>query len=304
MTGLAKGVWAAALTPLAPDLSPDIPALAAHCRWLLDKGCDGLAVLGTTGEANSFTLVERLAMLDGLSKAGIPGANLMPGTGCCALPDTVALTKKALQIGAQGVLVLPPFYYKNVSEDGVFASYARIIEEVGDSRLKLYLYHFPKMAGVAITKSLIERLMKAYPGVIAGLKDSMGDLEHTLDLVKTFPELSIMAGYDDGLLPVLEAGGAGCITACANIASTLAAQVVQALPDLKAAQLAQMRLTAVRRVMENYPLTAALKEVLAQESKTATWRHVRPPLVPMTDDKAEILMKQLAAISFSLPPLS
>ena len=304
MSGLAKGVWAAALTPLAPDLSPDIPALAAHCRWLLANGCDGLAVLGTTGEANSFTLAERLAMLDGLSQAGIPGANLMPGTGCCAFPDAVALTKKAVEIGALGVLVLPPFYYKNVSDEGVFAYYARVIEDVGDSRLKLYLYHFPKLSGVAITKPLIERLMKAYPGVIAGLKDSMGDLEQTLDLVRGFPDLSILAGYDDGLLPVLDAGGAGCITACANIASPLAAKVVAALPDIKQAQLAQMRLTGVRRILEAYPMTAALKEVLARASGIDAWRGVRPPLVALPGDKAESLMNQLAASGFALAPLS
>ncbi len=122
MTGSAKGVWAAALTPLDGNLSPDILSLAAHCRWLLANGCDGLAVLGTTGEANSFTVQERLAILEGLAQAGIPGANLMPGTGCCAFPDTVALCKRAVDLGALGVLVLPPFYYKNVSEDGVFAS--------------------------------------------------------------------------------------------------------------------------------------------------------------------------------------
>lgn len=304
MTGLAKGVWAAALTPLDAALSPDIPALAKHCRWLLEGGCDGLAVLGTTGEANSFSLSERLAILEGLAQAGIPGANLLPGTGCAAFPDTVALSKKAVELGALGVLVLPPFYYKNVSDEGLFASYARVIDGVGDSRLRLYLYHFPKMSGVAISRHLIERLLKAYPQTIAGLKDSAGDLEHTLSLVRAFPELSILAGYDDGLLPVLEAGGGGCITACANIASPYAQAVVSALPDLKVAQLAQMRLTQIRRTMEGYPMIAAMKELLARRSGDDGWRRVRPPLTPLGEERGEELAAQLASISFDLRPIS
>ncbi|CAA6603608.1 Dihydrodipicolinate synthetase family protein [Rhodospirillaceae bacterium LM-1] len=303
MTGLAKGVWAAALTPLDANLTPDIQALVSHCRWLLANGCDGLAVLGTTGEANSFSVSERLAILDGLAEAGIPGANLVPGTGCCAFPDTVALTKRAIEMGALGVLVLPPFYYKNVAEDGVFASYARVIEEVGDSRLRLYLYHFPKLSGVPITHSLIERLMKAYPGTIAGLKDSAGELVHTLSLIKAFPELAIMAGYDDGLLPVLAAGGAGCITACANIASPLAAAVVKAASDPKRADQAQAKLTSVRRIMEGMPMIAAMKELLALHTGKEGWRRVRPPQVNLSKDKADALSRQLADIGFSLAPV-
>ncbi|MBF0269818.1 MAG: dihydrodipicolinate synthase family protein [Alphaproteobacteria bacterium] len=303
MTGLAKGVWAAALTPLDANLAPDVAALADHCRWLLANGCDGLAVLGTTGEANSFSVSERLAILDGLAEAGIPGANLVPGTGCCAFPDTVALTKRAIELGALGVLTLPPFYYKNVAEDGVFASYARVIEEVGDSRLRLYLYHFPKLSGVPITHSLIERLMKAYPGTIAGLKDSAGQLDHTLSLIKDFPELAIMAGYDDGLLPVLRAGGAGCITACANIASRLASDVVRSLGDPALAEQAQARLTGVRRVMEGMPMIAAMKELLARHCGKDGWRRVRPPQVDLSKDKADALAAQLAAIGFSLAPV-
>jgi 4-hydroxy-tetrahydrodipicolinate synthase len=304
MSGLAKGVWAAALTPLNEDLSPDIPALVRHCRWLLANGCDGLAALGTTGEANSFSLAERLAILDGLAEAGIPGANLLPGTGCCAFTDTIALSRRAIELGARGVLVLPPFYYKNVSEDGVFASYAKVIEGVGNSRLRLYLYHFPKLSGVPITHKLIERLRQAFPGVIAGLKDSMADLDHTISLVKAFPDMAIMAGYDDGLLPLLEAGGAGCITACANIASPLAQAVVKALPDVKEAQMAQMKLTAVRRVMEGTPMIGAMKALLARHMKAPDFKRVRPPQMEYDEDKTDALARQLAEIGFALAPSS
>ena len=132
------GVFAAVLTPLDAALAPDHAALARHCRWLLANGCDGLAVLGTTGEANAFSVDERLAILEGLAEAGIPAGALLPGTGCCAVPDTVALTRRALELGAAGVLMLPPFYYKKVSDDGLFAAYSEVIERVGDARLRVY----------------------------------------------------------------------------------------------------------------------------------------------------------------------
>lgn len=301
MTQLAKGVWAAALTPLDERLSPDLPALVLHCRWLLANGCDGLAVLGTTGEANSFTLAERLAILEGLDHAGVPGERLMPGTGACAFPDAVQLSKKAVELGAKGVLVLPPFYYKNVSDEGVFQYYARVIEGVADPRLKLYLYHFPKQSGVPITHALIERLLKAYPGVVAGLKDSAADLDHTLSLIKAFPDLAFLAGYDDGLLPVLKAGGAGCITACANIASTYARDVVKALGDEDGAARAQEKLTQVRRVMERLPMIGAMKHLLAQRSGRDGWRRLRPPQVMPAQDKLDDMTGALAEIGFSLP---
>lgn len=302
MSKLAKGVWAAALTPLDGNLSPDIPALALHCRWLLANGCDGLAVLGTTGEANSFSLAERLAILEGLDRAGIPGERLMPGTGACAFPDAVQLSKKAVELGARGVLVLPPFYYKNVSEQGVFDYYARVIEGVADTRLQLYLYHFPKLSGVPITHALIERLLKAYPGVVAGLKDSMADLDHTLSLVRAFPDLAFLAGYDDGLLPLLRAGGAGCITACANIASSYAKEVVANLGDEAKAQAAQERLTAVRRIMEGLPMIGAMKHLMALHSGRENWRLLRPPQLAPSPDKLDEMQQRLAAIGFKLPP--
>ena len=163
------GVFAAVLTPQTADLSPDHDALAKHCRWLLDNGCDGLAVLGTTGEGNAFSVDERIAILEGLAEAGIAGETLLPGTGCCALSDTVRLTRRAVELGVAGVLVLPPFYYKNVSDEGLFAAYAEVIERIGDSRLKVYLYHFPQMSAVPLSLALIERLIKAYPDTVVGM---------------------------------------------------------------------------------------------------------------------------------------
>ena len=170
------GVFAAVLTPFDEIGAPNSAALALHCRWLLSNGCDGLSVFGTTGEGNSLSVDERAGLLERLVSDGIPAQVLLPATGCCAIPDTVRLTERAVHLGVPGTLMLPPFYYKNPSEDGVFAAFAEVIERVGDGRLRVYLYHFPQMSGVSLTPALIERLLARYPDSVAGMKDSSGDL--------------------------------------------------------------------------------------------------------------------------------
>src|SRR5712691_8117747 len=180
------GVLAPVLTPFRPDLSPDPARFTRHCRWLLSQGCAGLAVFGTTSEANSLSVEEREALLDELLGAGIDPAKLMPGTGCCALTDTVRLTRSAVRAGCTAVLVLPPFYYKGVSDEGIFRSFAAMIERVGDPRLRVYLYHIPQVAQVGFSVKLVERLLAAYPGTIAGMKDSSGDWTNTKAMLDSF----------------------------------------------------------------------------------------------------------------------
>ena len=204
-----SGVLAAVLTPLNADLSPDLDRLLRHCRWLIDNGCDGLAVLGTTGEANSFSVDERIAILDGLAEAGIPGDRLLPGTGCCALTDSVSLTRRAVELGAAGVLMLPPFYYKDVSDAGLFATFAEIIERVGDSRLRIYLYHFPRMSAVPFSHALIEDLLKRYPDTVAGMKDSSGDLANMAGAARAFPRLRGVQRCRRSVLSPAEGRGRG-----------------------------------------------------------------------------------------------
>lgn len=301
--GALSGVFAAALTPFDDRLEPDPALLVRHCRWLLANGCDGLAVLGTTGEANSLSVDERLALLAALAEAGIPGDALLPGTGCCAIPDTVRLTRKALEIGAAGVLMLPPFYYKAVTDEGVFAAYAEVIERIGDARLKVVLYHFPQLSGVSIGVALIERLLARYPRTIAGLKDSSGELGGMLECVRRFPGFSVFSGSDEFLLPLLDGGGAGCITAVCNVAGLLAADVVVSWRhgDWAGAARGQERLNDVRRVLSAYPLSAALKEVMARHTGDARWRTVRPPLERLAADDAEQLAADLARLGFAPP---
>jgi 4-hydroxy-tetrahydrodipicolinate synthase len=295
------GVFAAAVTPFDAAGAPDSAALALHSRWLLANGCDGLSVLGTTGEGNSMSVDERIALLERLVSDGIPAQVLLPGTGCCAVPDTVRLTERAVQLGVPGVLMLPPFYYKNVSEDGLFAAFAQVIERVGDRRLRVYLYHFPQMTGVPLTPALIERLLARYPEAIAGMKDSSGDLANVTGAAARFPGFDVFCGWDGALLPLLRAGGAGCITAVANLAAPLAAQVYAAWrkDDPESAERAQSKLTAICQEFSAYPLSAALKEMTARHTGRALWRVLRPPLVPLFESDAEALALALEALGFT-----
>lgn len=291
------GVAAAVLTPQNADLSPDIGALAAHCRWLLANGGDFLAVLGTTGEANSFSLDERIDILDGLAEAGLPTQKLLVGTGCCAIPDTVLLCRKALEIGAGGVLMLPPFYYKNPSDDGLFNAYSEVIERVASPDLRIYLYHFPAMSAVPLGLDLIERLIGRYPDTVVGIKDSGGDLANMTAMVERFPGFTVLAGGDQFLLPLLQAGGAGCITSVCNLVSALAAEVYA-----NRSQADQDLLTKVRTAVTEAPAIPGMKEMLARHTGNAAWSNVRPPMVKFTAREGDALAQRITETGFVLPP--
>src|SRR5713226_58531 len=185
MTERISGVLAPVLTPFKADLSPDSQRLIAHCKWLLSQNC-GLAVFGTTSEANSLSIEERSTLLDALVAAGIEPSRMMPGTGCCSITETVKLTAQAVKHGCAGVLMLPPFYYKRVSEEGLYRYFSEVVQRVGDARLKIYLYHIPPVAVVGITTGLVERLLKSYPNAIAGMKDSSGDWNNTKTFLDAF----------------------------------------------------------------------------------------------------------------------
>lgn len=301
MTALSPiegGVMAAVLTPLNDDLSPNHPAWLAHCRDLLAQGCSGLAVLGTTSEANSFTLSERLAMLDALSESDVDAGLSVPGVGCCALPDTVELCRKAVEIGSAGVLMLPPFYYKPVTDEGLFAAYSEIIQRVGDSKLKILLYHIPQNTGVPITLSLIEKLVAAYPDTVVGIKDSAGDFANMQAMVEGFPGFRVFSGSDAYLLDILRIGGAGSITACNNIS---ARQSVDVFANWEGddAENFQATLSAIRLATQKFPLVEALKEAMARRSGDDTWRTLRPPLMPLDPAVAETFWTELTAAGFA-----
>jgi 4-hydroxy-tetrahydrodipicolinate synthase len=288
------GVFAAALTPLTQALEPDAKAFVAHCRWLLAHGCDGLAPLGTTGEANSLSVAQRLAIIDTLSQADLPMDRMIVGTGSCALADAVALSRAANQAGVAGVLLLPPFYYKNPTEDGLFAFFSEVVQRVGDRRLRIYLYHFPALSTVPITLALVARLMVAYPGSFAGIKDSTGDWSVTSAFIKEFPGWGVFTGTESLLLPTLRAGGVGCISATANVSAHLA-QAVFADWRSDQAEARQELATAVRQVLSSYPAQAALKQIAASIHRDPGWLNILAPNRPLNAEQAEELLRRLAA---------
>ena len=217
MTQPLHGVLAPVLTPMRDDLSPDTPKWIAFCKQLLADGCTGLAPFGTTSEANSLGLDERMEMLDALVEAGVPAELLMPGVGTCAITDTAKLAAQAARLGCGGVLMLPPFYYKGVSEEGVFRSVAEVVERVGDARLRVYVYHIPPIAVVGFSLKVIERLIKAYPTTVVGIKDSSGDWNNLKAILESFPGFGTFTGSERFLLPTLRLGGVGTISAMANV---------------------------------------------------------------------------------------
>ena len=293
-----RGVFAAALTPLQDDLSPDIGATIGHYRWLLDEGCDGIVCLGTTGEANSFSLDERLALLDALGATDLP-SKLVVGTGCCAVPDTVRLSKKAMEIGAAGVLVLPPFYYKGPSDEGLYAAYAETIERIGDPALKLYIYHFPKMTAIDMGLELIGRLIAAYPDNVVGLKNSSGDWGSISSMIEAFPGFDVFAGTEEFLLPTLRLGGPGCMSATVNLLAPQSAEVYAKWRD-DGAEALQEHLTTLRRTISRSAPIPSMKALLARQTGTAAWTKVRPPLVAIDAAQTERLAAELAGQGLEL----
>lgn len=294
-----RGVMAAVLTPLDDNLGPDHQTWLEHCRWLLSQGCHGLAVLGTTSEANSFSLVERLAMLDAVGESGMGGERFVPGTGCCAIPDTVDLTRKALDIGAAGVLMLPPFYYKPVDDDGLFGAYSEVIQRVGDPRLRVLLYHIPQNTGVPISLNLIEKLLAAYPDTVVGIKDSAGDFANMKAMCEAFPGFRVFSGSDAFLLDILKAGGAGAITACNNVCAGVSARVFDTWKTGDGERF-QAELGDIRKTIQAFPLIESLKEIMAQSTGYDGWRRLRPPLHPLAVGQREQLSTALSAIGFTM----
>ena len=303
MPEIMKGVNAAVLTPMNKDLTPDLGRMAEHCRWLLDNGCDGLGILGTSGEAQSFSVRERMAILEGMEKAGIPMSKAMPGTGAAAYVDTTELTRHAVDLGASGTLVLPPFYLKGVSDDGIFAAFDKIIEGVGASDLRIYLYHFPQMSGVPLSLDLVERLATSFPGIVVGAKDSSGDVSNMLGMVK-IPGFAVFPGSEAAFLEILQAGGAGCITAGSNLCMEMCQRLYTAWTEHgEVDEEAQRIIVGVRDVITSYPLWPGLKALMARHSGYSGWEHIRPPLMPLDDASRREIYAAFDEIGYEMPTL-
>lgn len=302
MSTALSGVFAPVVTPFKSDLSVDVDLFVRHGRWLLSQGA-GLAIFGTNSEANSLSVSERKFLLEQLVEASIDPARLLPGTGCCALDDTVELTRHAVDAGCGGVLMLPPFYYKGVSDDGLYRYYAEVITRVASPKLKLYLYHIPAFTGVPVTLTLIARLIKDFPKTVVGIKDSSGDWDNVAAMLKEFPGFAIFPASESLLSRARPLGAAGCISATANINP---AGIVKLCVDWDKADGAslQQQADAVRQTFQKYPMIAALKFATAHYSDNPVWENLRPPLSGLSAQHKTQLLSELSQIGFSMPGLS
>ncbi|WP_414442307.1 dihydrodipicolinate synthase family protein [Burkholderia sp. 22PA0106] len=303
-SGRLKGVLAPVLTPFDAHKTPDPVRFVRLSKWLVGQGC-GLAMFGTNSEGNSLSTEEKIDLLQHVVDAGIPPASMLPGTGSCSLTDAVKLTQKALEFNCAGVLALPPFYYKAVTDDGLFAFYSELIERVGDDRLRIYLYHIPPVAQVGFSHALVERLLKRYPVVIAGMKDTGGDWAYTSKTIELFSNdgFDVFAGSESILLKTMRAGGAGCISALANVNP---AQIVQLFNGWEEAQAEsqQKHLNLIREKFSSYPLIAAMKSAIAQATDDPQWAQLRPPLLPLDLSQQKTLHESLNSISFEIRNLN
>ena len=299
-----RGVLAPVVTPFRADFSPDTQRFVAHCQWLLSQNC-GLAVFGTTSEANSLAAEERSTLLDELVATGVDTSRMMVGTGCCSITETVKLTSQAVKHGCAGVLMLPPFYYKGITEEGLYRYFSEVVQRVGDTRLRIYLYHIPPVSVVGITPGLVERLLKSYPNAIAGMKDSSGDWNNTRIFLDAFAQsgFDVFAGSESFLLANMQNGGAGTISATANV-NPAAIHKLYAEWKNAGADDQQAKLNVTRDAFaKKYPMISALKQGIAIYTNDPAWAKVRPPLVELTVEQAKTLAAELKTISFTMPGL-
>lgn len=291
MSKAKRGIYAAAISPFREDGTLDVPKLLAYCRHLIaDGGCDGVAPTGTTGEGNSISYRERMALPAAFAEAGFAPEQVIIGTGSCATQDAVDLSSAAVAAGLFNVLVLPPFYYKNPSDDGLYAYFARLIEAVGDDRLRVYLYHFPQMSMTPIPVDVVVRLRQAFGPIVAGLKDSSGDLSQSLAFAEATggaaAEFDIYPSSEAMLFDGLAGGCAGIISGSTN---AFGAYAQQALSEGSAESPIFGLVKAARAVASKYPLMAAMKQMEAWRSGDASWTRMAPPLVPLSADQAASL---------------
>jgi 4-hydroxy-tetrahydrodipicolinate synthase len=296
-TGLT-GAFAPVITPFFADGSVDALRFIAHSRWLLEQGA-GLAPFGTNSEANSLSTAERQSLLDALLDAGLPAARMLPGTGACSAPEAAALSRHAIARGCAGVLMLPPFFYKGVSDDGLYGYYADVIQRIADPRLRLYLYHIPALSGVPITHSVIERLLRDFSGTVVGIKDSSGDWDNLRGMLERFTSLEIFPASESFISRTRPMGARGCISATVNINPGRISRLVNEWNQPQGPAL-QAEVDAVRRIVQAHPMIPALKAIVAQGLNDPEWARVRTPLTRLSAHQSDALRQALQEAGFTL----
>ncbi|HEY1728905.1 MAG TPA: dihydrodipicolinate synthase family protein [Candidatus Baltobacteraceae bacterium] len=291
MAKVLGGVMAAAITPFDRRAQPHHARYIAHCKSLLQNGCDGINVLGTTGEANSIGLADRFDLMDAVASSGLPMDRMMVGTGAPAVEDAIRLTKHAQACGFSAALVLPPFYYKGVTDDGIFAFLARLIERSDPRRIKIYLYNFPAMTGLWYSVTLIERLVAEFPGIVAGIKDSANDRDYQRELLKRLPKFAVFPGTEGYIAEAKRDGCAGCISASVNVTSREAQAAWSASDADFAAK--QAHVAELRTTIQSQPLIPAIKAIKSRIEHNDKWERLLPPLVPLTIEQRGQLFSAL-----------
>lgn len=301
-TGMAqsqkmRGVYAAPQMPMTADLAADIPRYLDHCRWLLAQGCDGLMPLGSTGEAHSFTVDERIAVIDALAASDLGMSRMLVGTSALAMPDAVRLIRHAVAAGAGRVCVQPAFYYKP-TDDGLYTYYARLVEQVNDDRLRLLIYDWAANTGVAFSLEVLDRLFTDFAGTIVGIKDSNADAELVQARGAAFPDIELFSGADGGALATMRAGGCGIMSATANVIPGHICAIYRDFASPSAAAV-QAEVDALSAVLKTYSFFAAMKELTTHRTGDANWRRVRPPLIELTEAAARALAREVATVGYS-----
>ncbi len=283
------GVWPALLTPLHADLSIDHGRLAAHSHFLLANVCSGVTLFGTTGEGPSFSMAERMQALEQVVTRGVPAAQIMVSTSCAALPEVLALTRHAINLGVHGCLMMPPFFLKGVSDEGIIDSYRYVIDSINDIRLKLYLYHIPQVSGVGLSHHAIATLIGLYPTTILGIKDSACTTAHSVGLAEAFmKDLTVYVGFEPDLPEMGRRGSTGAISGIANCMPRVVRQLVMQ-PDAPTTPAARERIITLLTLLDGYSLMPALKGIMAVLTGDDAWLRVRPPLVALKPDEFKML---------------
>jgi 4-hydroxy-tetrahydrodipicolinate synthase len=294
-----RGIWPALLTPLNADLSIDHAKFSAHCKALIASGCPGVTAFGTTGEGPSFSLAERKEAIDQLIKNGIQPAQIMVSTSCAALPETLELTRHAVNAGVHGCLMLPPFFLKGVSDQGIIDCYRYVIDGMAGTPFKLYLYHIPQVTGVPLSHHVISTLKKQYPDTIVGIKDSACNTEHSVGLANAFmKDITVYVGFEPDLPEMGRRGSTGAISGLANFMPRLVKRLVTE-PDAPATPAERERVVQLIGMLGPYSLMPALKGIMAMLSGDKTWLRVRAPLVALTPEEYTALEKTISAFGIN-----
>ena len=288
------GVYTASLTPLTASYEPNFTALISHAKWLLETGSDGVAILGSTGEANSLTIEQRLDIIAYCGSKLAP-ERLMMGTGSCSLQDAIRLTQASVDAGVYAVLVIPPFYYRPQSDASVLRYYTELIAAVNDPRLRIVFYNFPQLSGYNFSLEILQQLKQRFGDIAAGIKDSSGAWGNMLNITKNVPDFMVYSGTETLLLDILREGGAGCITASANLLAPECQQVFQAWNNDQqdTADQEQNKLSVLRKTLESYPFVSGLKGLMAEYSVSEHWQQMLPPFTPLLESEIRELSAEI-----------